>query len=74
MNTLFWQSGWVVIFAWLTYATGQTLLMPPPPIKGRLRTVHDYIMRPFGAVLTFVLASLTLLAAWGLVQVFLRGN
>jgi hypothetical protein len=72
VSPVLWQAGWVAVFAWLTYTTGRSVLTAPPPIQGRLRKIHDHALRPFGAALTFVLASFTLLAAWGLVQLLLR--
>lgn len=69
-----WQLGWVVAFGWLTVTTAQTVLAKPPelPDHRRLAAFHARLLRPFGAVLTFVLAMLTVSIFVGLIQLALR--
>lgn len=71
MIEILWHAGWVGVFAWMTYTTARTVLHRPP-LEGRIKKFHDYFLRPFGAVLTFVCAGLTVGTAIGLIQLTLR--
>jgi len=72
MSDVLWQAGWTAMFAWLTYTTGQSVVLRAPSLEGRIKKFHDYLLRPFGAALTFVLAVLTVGSFIGLIQLALR--
>jgi hypothetical protein len=72
MTAAFWQIGSVVVFAWITYTTGQSVVSHVPDLEGSTKKFHDRLLRPFGAVLTFVFAGFTVSSLIELFQLALR--
>lgn len=65
---------WMVGCGWMTVVLAQSVLERPANLHRtpRMRAFHDRLLRPFGAVLTFVFAMLTTSIFVGLIQLVTR--
>jgi hypothetical protein len=73
MTPVLWQFGWTIVFGWLTYSVAQSVLggrrvqLPDT----RMQKFHHRVMQPFGAILAFVCAGLTVGAGYSLIEMLL---
>ena len=73
MTVLIGQAAWVGALGYLTYGLARSVVDAQPELRPHpnLRKFHHRVMMPFGALLTFVFACLTLGAGAGFVGMLL---